>query len=113
MFLLKHSILSLILLSFFFFFSMLISRHFDCNSCYYSVHFWNLDDCDGDSMSRVTEMIDVDTMIGRTLIDGKIVAEFKCETCDHCQRIEILDRAGYLRAVGGEPVLWFCSKCRK
>ena len=64
-------------------------------------------------MSRVTEMIDVDTMIGRTLIDGKIVAEFKCEKCDQCERIEILDRAGYLRNVGGEPVLWFCSKCRK
>ena len=85
----------------------------DPNSCYYSVHSRNLNDSGGDSMSRVTEMIDVDTMIGRTLIDGKIVAEFKCETCDHCQRIEILDRAGYLRAVGGEPVLWFCSKCRK
>jgi hypothetical protein len=64
-------------------------------------------------MSRVTEMIDVDTMIGRTLIDGKIVAEFKCEQCDHCQRIEILDRAGYQRDVSGEPILWFCGKCRK
>ena len=64
-------------------------------------------------MSRVTEMIDVDTMIGRTLIDGKVVAEFKCEQCDHCQRIEILDRAGYQRDVSGEPILWFCGKCRK
>ena len=87
------------------------SIDYDYRSC--SVHSWNCHDCDGGLMSRVTEMIDVDTMIGRTLIDGKIVAEFKCETCDHCQRIEILDRAGYLRAVGGEPVLWFCSKCRK
>ena len=64
-------------------------------------------------MSRVTEMIDVDTMIGRTLIDGKIVAEFKCEQSDHCQRIEILDRAGYQRDVSGEPILWFCGQCRK
>jgi hypothetical protein len=64
-------------------------------------------------MSRVTEMIDVDLMIGRTLIDGKIVAEFKCETCDKCQRIEILDRAGYQRDVSGEPILWFCGQCRK
>ena len=77
------------------------------------VHLDFCSDCDGNTMSRVTEMIDVDTMVGRTFIDGKIVAEFKCETCDKCQRIEILDRAGYLRAVGGEPVLWFCSKCRK
>jgi hypothetical protein len=77
------------------------------------VHLDSCSDCDGNTMSRVTEMIDVDTMIGRTLIDGKIVAEFKCETCDHCQRIEILDRAGYQRDVSGEPVLWFCGKCRK
>ena len=83
------------------------------DSCNLRVHLDFCSDCDGNTMSRVTEMIDVDTMVGRTFIDGKIVAEFKCETCDKCQRIEILDRAGYLRAVGGEPVLWFCSKCRK
>jgi hypothetical protein len=83
------------------------------DSRYFRVHLDSCSHCDGNTMSRVTEMIDVDLMIGRTLIDGKIVAEFKCETCDKCQRIEILDRAGYLRAVGGEPVLWFCSKCRK
>jgi hypothetical protein len=64
-------------------------------------------------MSSVTEIINVKEMIGRTLIDGKVVAEFKVERCDHCERIEILDRAGYQRNVGGEPVLWFCSKCRK
>jgi hypothetical protein len=71
------------------------------------------DDCDGNTMSRVTEMIDVDLMIGRTLIDGKIIAEYKVENCDNCKRIEMLDRAGYLKAVGGEPVLWFCGQCRK
>ena len=64
-------------------------------------------------MSRVTEMIDVDTMIGRTLIDGKIVAEFKCGQCDNCQRIEILDCSGYQRDVSGEPILWLCGQCRK
>jgi hypothetical protein len=77
------------------------------------VHLDSCSDCDGNTMSRVTEMIDVDLMIGRTLIDGKIVAEFKCEQCDHCQRIEILDRAGYQRDVSGEPILWFCGQCRK
>ena len=77
------------------------------------VHLDSCSDCDGNTMSRVTEMIDVDLMIGRTLIDGKIVAEFKCEQCDKCQRIEILDRVGYLRADGGEPILWFCVECRK
>ena len=64
-------------------------------------------------MSAITEIIDVTTMIGRTLIDGTVVAEFKVERCDHCERIEMLDRAGYLRNVGGEPILWFCVECRK
>ncbi len=83
------------------------------DSCYIRVHLNSCSDCDGNTMSRVTEMIDVDLMIGRTLIDGKIVAEYKVENCDNCKRIEMLDRAGYLKAVGGEPVLWFCGQCRK
>ena len=81
--------------------------------CHIRVHLDYCSDCDGNTMSRVTEMIDVDSMIGRTLIDGKIVAEYKVENCDNCKRIEMLDRAGYLKAVGGEPVLWFCIQCRK
>jgi hypothetical protein len=83
------------------------------DSCHIGVHLDYCSDCDGNTMSRVTEMIDVDLMIGRTFIDGKIVAEYKVENCDNCKRIEMLDRAGYLKAVGGEPVLWFCGQCRK
>jgi hypothetical protein len=83
------------------------------DSCHIRVRFDSCFNCDGNTMSRVTEMIDVDSMIGRTLIDGKIVAEYKVENCDNCKRIEMLDRAGYLKAVGGEPVLWFCGQCRK
>ena len=64
-------------------------------------------------MSAVSEIINIDTMIGRTLIDGKVVAEYKVENCDNCKRIEMLDCAGYLKAVGGEPVMWFCVECRK
>lgn len=64
-------------------------------------------------MSAISEIINIDTMIGRTLIDGKVVAEYKVENCDHCKRIEMLDKVGYLHAVGGEPVLWFCTQCRK
>ena len=81
--------------------------------CHIRMHLDSCSDCDNNTMSRVTEMIDVDLMIGRTLIDGKIVAEYKVENCDNCKRIEMLDRAGYLKAVGGEPALWFCGQCRK
>ena len=63
-------------------------------------------------MSRMTEMIDVDSMIGRTLIDGKVVAEYKVENCDNCQHIRRLDKSGYQYNFG-VPILWFCVECRK
>ena len=34
-------------------------------------------------MSAISEIINIDTMIGRTLIDGKVVAEYKVENCDN------------------------------
>ena len=85
----------------------------DTDSCHDSVHSWNLDDCDGDAMSRESEIINIDTMIGRTLIDGKVVAEYKVENCDNCQKIRTLDQGGYQRNIGGEPIMWFCVECRK
>ena len=69
--------------------------------------------CGGNAMSRESEIINIDTMIGRTLIDGKVVAEYKVENCDNCQKIRILDQGGYQRNVGGEPIMWFCVECRK
>ena len=59
-------------------------------------------------MSAVTEIINIDEMVGRTLIDGKVVAEYKVENCDNCQHIRTLDKSGYQYNVGGEPILWFC-----
>ena len=64
-------------------------------------------------MSRESEIINIDTMIGRTLIDGKVVAEYKVENCDNCQKIRTLDQGGYQRTIGGEPIMWFCVECRK
>jgi hypothetical protein len=65
------------------------------------------------SMSRETEIINVDEMVGRLLIDGKVIAEYKVENCDNCQHIRKLDKSGYQYNVGGEPILWFCVECRK
>ena len=64
-------------------------------------------------MSAVSEIINIDSMIGRTLIDGKVVAEYKVENCDNCQIIRTLDQSGYQRDLTGEPILWFCGQCRK
>ena len=85
----------------------------DLNSCYFPMCSWYCDDCHGNQVSEITEVINVAEMVGRTLLDGKVVAEFKCERCDNCERIEILDRAGYQRDVSGTPILWFCGQCRK
>ena len=85
----------------------------DPNSCDYRMRSGNLVDYAGYQMSAVTEIINIDEMVGRTLIDGKVVAEYKVENCDNCQHIRTLDKSGYQYNVGGEPILWFCVECRK
>ena len=77
------------------------------------VHAWIRWTVEATGMSAVSEIINIDTMIGRTLIDGKVVAEYKVENCDNCQKIRTLDQAGYQRNIGGEPIMWFCIECRK
>jgi len=77
------------------------------------VHSPCCDDCYGNTMSRETEIINVDEMVGRLLIDGKVIAEYKVENCDNCQHIRTVDKLGYQYNVGGEPILWFCVECRK
>jgi len=83
------------------------------DSCYIRVRLDSCSDCDGNTMSRETEIINVDEMVGRLLIDGKVIAEYKVENCDNCQHIRTLDKSGYQYNIGGEPILWFCVECRK
>ena len=85
----------------------------DWNSCDYRMRVDCGSSCGGNAMSRESEIINIDTMIGRTLIDGKVVAEYKVESCDNCQKIRTLDQGGYQRNIGGEPIMWFCVECRK
>ena len=85
----------------------------DPNSCDYRMRVDCRFNCGGNTMSAVSEIINIDTMIGRTLIDGKVVAEYKVENCDNCQKIRTLDKLGYQYNIGGEPILWFCVECRK
>ena len=64
-------------------------------------------------MSDFMQMVNLETMIGRTLLNGTVIAEYKVENCDNCQHIRPLDQSGYQRAIGGEPIMWFCVECRK
>jgi len=64
-------------------------------------------------MSEMVEIINLDSMTGKVLLEGKVVAEYKVEDCDNCHHIRRLDVSGYQYNVGGEPILWFCGECRK
>lgn len=64
-------------------------------------------------MSDFMEMVNLETMIGKTLLDGTVIAEYKMDRCDNCEQVRRLDSGGYQRLIGGEPIMWFCVECRK
>lgn len=54
------------------------------------------------------ELIDLSTMMGRLVRDGKVVDTYKMETCDGCKKIKALDPMGF----DDLGTLWFCRECR-
>lgn len=63
-------------------------------------------------MSDYVEVINPKTMIGKLLLNGEVVAEYKMEQCDKCSMISKLDSFGYQKGFGNEKVIWFCGGCR-
>jgi hypothetical protein len=59
-------------------------------------------------MSAFMELIDLSTMMGRLVRDGKVVHTYKMETCDKCQKIRALDPMGFDK----EGTIWQCRECR-
>jgi hypothetical protein len=59
-------------------------------------------------MSAFMELIDLSTMMGRLVRDGKVVHTYKMETCDGCKKIRTLDPMGY----DDEGNTWLCRDCR-
>jgi hypothetical protein len=64
------------------------------------------------TMSDYIEVINPQTMIGKLLKNGEVVAEYKMEQCDKCSKLTRLDAFGYQKGFGNEKVIWFCSGCR-
>jgi len=64
------------------------------------------------SMSEYMEIINPQTMIGKLLKNGEVVAEYKMEQCDKCSILTRLDAFGYQKGFGNEKVIWFCIGCR-
>ena len=66
----------------------------------------------GVAMSDYLEMIYPQKMIGRLLKNGEVVAEYKLENCDGCEKLVKLDPFGYTTGHGGEKLIWLCGLCR-
>ena len=52
------------------------------------------------------------TMTGQLLKDGEVIAEYKLEQCDSCNKIVKLDKFGYTKGQAGEKLIWLCGLCR-
>ena len=63
-------------------------------------------------MSRYSEIINLNAMTAKLLDDGKVIAEYKVETCDKCARITQLDKFGYQKSDPANNLIWFCKECR-
>ena len=64
------------------------------------------------SMSRYSEIINLNAMTAKLLDDGGVIAEYKVETCDKCARITQLDKFGYQKSDPANNLIWFCKECR-
>jgi hypothetical protein len=63
-------------------------------------------------MSDYAEIINLQTMTGKLLLNGELVTEYKVETCDKCSKISQLDAFGYQKSHSKENLIWFCKECR-
>jgi hypothetical protein len=63
-------------------------------------------------MSDYMEIINPQTMIGKLLKNGEVVAEYKMEQCDKCSSLVRFDAFGYQKGYGNEKIIWFCVGCR-
>jgi hypothetical protein len=65
------------------------------------------------SMSDQIELIYPKEMIGRLMVDGKIVHEYRVEQCDKCSQLKKLDKFGYQKGYDSKDnIIWFCGDCR-
>lgn len=66
----------------------------------------------GLKMSSYIELLNPQTMTGKLLQDGEVIAEYKIEQCDGCKKLLKLDAFGYTKGQTGEKLIWLCGLCR-
>ena len=66
----------------------------------------------GLKMSDLIEIIYFQSMSAKLLQNGEVIAEYKIEQCDSCEKLKKLDAFGYTKGQGGEKLTWLCGDCR-
>ena len=64
------------------------------------------------SMSSYIELLNPQTMTGKLLQNGEVIAEYKIEQCDGCKKLLKFDKFGYTKGQAGEKLIWLCGLCR-
>ena len=63
-------------------------------------------------MSDYIEILYPQSMTAKILQNGEVIAEYKIEKCDSCNKIVKLDAFGYTKGQAGEKLIWLCGLCR-
>lgn len=63
-------------------------------------------------MSDYMEIYYPQKMIGKLFHNGEVIAEYKIEQCDSCEKLKKLDQFGYTQGQKGEKLIWLCGDCR-
>ena len=63
-------------------------------------------------MSDYMEILYPQEMIGKLLQNGEVIAEYKIDQCDGCNKLLKSDAFGYTKGQGGEKLIWLCGACR-
>jgi hypothetical protein len=71
--------------------------------------FWKVESA---SMSDLIEIIYPQSMTAKLLQNGEVIAEYKVEQCDSCEKLVKFDKFGYTKGQGREKLIWLCGLCR-
>lgn len=63
-------------------------------------------------MSDYVEIIYPQSMTAKLLQNGEVIAEYKIEQCDGCDKLGKLDAFGWKISASKERMAWFCGVCR-
>jgi hypothetical protein len=63
-------------------------------------------------MSDLIEILYPQSMTAKLLENGEVIAEYKIEQCDGCDKLQKLDPFGWKISSTKEKMAWLCGDCR-